>query len=351
MDKNLIRFMLVAMGIVLCKTVSAQSWLVKNFEVDAIELKAGQGLIENQVWRDGLFGASALSHLDVSRDNAGLKNQSITTVRPYDVKFQYDDLSGYCCGNTDNNNYFSAQLGVKAQSKKSSRLRLGAGINIVNRAFGRHDSYHLDDKPYGDETLYFVEEGKFDAVSVSKGFGQNQFDTLFTVQRAKMVYVETPGDFIGFNINGQFVLHESRTSRNHLSVTFGGGLMTAKSKRTKIYFRYYDYSRISSGEYGSGSINGYYLSSYDDYSVNVAGRTSNKPVVFSFKTPAVHSASFSYGMEFSRKLFKKAPLTITLGFGARYNTYWRNWETIATSKSVFYQVGFGWLLQKKAPID
>ena len=329
----------------------AQSWFAKNFEIDAIELKGGQGLIENQVWADGMFGVSVLNYLDPSNDNAGLKSHSVTTVRPFDVKFHYDDLGGYCCGNTDNNSYVRTQLGIQTQLKKTWRLRLGASIQIVNRAFGRHDSYPLDDKPYGAETLYFVEDGKYDEVSVSKGFGQDQFDTTFSIQRAKFGYVEAPGEFIGFNMNGQFVLHESKLSRNHLSVTFGGGLMTAMSRRTHIHFSYYNYNRISSGEYGSGTINGYFLSSYDYYSVSVVGRTSNKPVVFSFKSPAINAASLDYGLEFSRKLFKKAPLTMTLGFGTRYNTYWSNWETIATSKAVFYQVGFGWLLQKKAPIE
>ena len=325
-------------------TCFAQSWFSKNFEIDAVELKVSQNIITKMDWKDNLFGASALQYLDDAYDNIALKQNVVTTTRPFDVKYHYSDLGGYCCGSDFSNSNIRSEIGVKAQVKKTWRLRVGASLNLVNEAFGDHDHYPLDDTPYGDETLYFQEVGKTDAVYLSKGYGQDQFDTTLYVPRAKLAYFSNPKSYIGLGLNGQFVLHESRSKRNHLTIIFGGLFMTALNNTTTIQMAYYDYGRIGSGEYGSGTINGFYTHEYDYYQVNVIGRQSNRGFDFSYKTPAINNAQFNYGLEFSRKLFKKAPLTMTLGFGTRLNTYWRNWKTIATSKEVFFQGGFGWLI-------
>ena len=215
----------------------------------------------------------------------------------------------------------------------------------MNRAFGYYNSYPLDDTPFGSETLYFREVGQTETVRLTKYDGGNQFDTSFVMPKAKLAYVHNPGHHIGLGLNGQFVLHESVSKRNHLYLNFGGSLYTATGNKTRIEFAYYDYGRISSGEYGYGHINGFSTHENDYYSVSVDGRNSSRKFDFQFKTPALNSARTFFGVEFSRQLFKKFPLTMTLGVGARYNTFWRNWETIAVSKSTFYQAGLGWLLK------
>lgn len=327
----------------------AQSWFSKNFEIDKVELKVGQSGLSKVNWKDNLYGASALDYLDDANDNIALKQDLVTKTRPFDVQYDYSDLSGYCCGSDFSNTNIRSEIGVKAQFKKTWRLRVGISLNLVDKAFGDHDRYPLDDTPYGDHTLYFQEVGKTDAIRLTKGYGQGEIDTTLYVPRAKLAYFAHPKSFIGLGLNGQFVLHESLSKRNHLTLNFGGSFMTAINNTTTIQLVYYDYSRISSGEYGSGHINGYYTGPNDYYRIEVDGRKSNRGILFEYKTPAINNAQINYGLEFSRKLFKNGPLTMSLGFGTRLNTYWRNWKTIATTKAVFYQAGFGWLIKQKRP--
>jgi hypothetical protein len=341
------RVLALTIVLLFCGQAQGQSWFTKNFEIDVVDLRVGQGIISNQAWKDGMYGASALDHLDDSRDNVGLKQDIITTKRPFDVEYSFSDLSGYCCGNTNNNYDFRTEIGVKAQLKKVWRLRLGVSLNVLNKAFGDHDSYHLDDTPFGRETLYLREGDKLDVIRVKKGYGPDDFDTTLYVSRTKLAYFAHPNEFIGLGLNGQFVLHESKTKRNHLYVNFSGSFMTTTSNITTIQFTYFDYQRISYGEYGSGHINGVSINPYDSYQIEVEGRKSNRGFDFQYKTPSIHSLQVMYGLEFSRQLFRKFPLTMTLGFGTRRNTFWRKSQTIVTSKVAFYQAGFGWILSKE----
>ncbi|MFT5512320.1 MAG: hypothetical protein ACI8SE_000718 [Bacteroidia bacterium] len=141
-------------------------------------------------------------------------------------------------------------MGLQAQLKKTWRLRVGASINLQNNALGHHDYYPLDDTPYGDETIYLEEVGVLDEIYVSKGYGQDQFDTTLYVPRTKFAYFNHPKAFIGFGLNGKIVLDNRAAKRNHFIVNFQGSLMNALNNKTTIEFQYYDYSRIGGGNMG-----------------------------------------------------------------------------------------------------
>ncbi|MFT5512319.1 MAG: hypothetical protein ACI8SE_000717 [Bacteroidia bacterium] len=71
--------------------VHAQSWFNRNFEINGIELKFGQSGITKITWDDGMYGASVLKHLNDGYDNGGLKQNRLTTNRPFDVEYRYYD--------------------------------------------------------------------------------------------------------------------------------------------------------------------------------------------------------------------------------------------------------------------
>ncbi|MFT5723700.1 MAG: hypothetical protein ACI9JN_000817 [Bacteroidia bacterium] len=323
-----------------CSVVHAQSWFAKNFKIESVELKFGQGGITNQTWQDGMHGASALSYLEVANDNAGIKQDRLTSERPFDVAYSYSDYSGYCCGNTSNVISSRSQIGIKLKSKKYWRLRTGINLTIQNKSFGGHDYYPLDDTPYGDQTLYLEEVGVLDEVRLTK-YSQTQFDTTLYVPRTLLAYLDNPSTFIGIGVSVQFVLHENVSKRNHFYVNVSGNLLTALNNTTTLEMQYYNYSRISGGEYGDGHVNGFQTNQNDYYSVNVAGRTSNKEFVIEYKTPAINGSQMRYGLEYTRQLFKSFPLTFSLGVGVGFNTYWRNWKTVFNTEEVFYATGLG----------
>ncbi len=346
---ELMRILALSICILVCQQVVGQSWFDKHFEIDAVEFTIGQSGITKMNWKDGMHGATnAMKYLTDQYDNTGLKKDVLTTTRPFNVEYSFSDYSGYCCGSDYSFTNVRSAFGVKLQSKKNWRVRYGISLNVVDRAFGDHDHYPLDDTPFGDHTIYFQEVGKTDVIHLSKGYGQDQFATTLYVPRAKLGYVAHPKSFIGLGLNWQLVLHESISKRNHFSINVGSILMTAVNNKTNIYLAYYDYQSINSGLPAYGHINDFYTNEYDYCRIEVEGRRSNERLVVTYRTPAINNAQINYGVEFSRQLFKNFPLTLSLGIGGRSNTYWRNWKTLATSKEVYYQGRLGFLLQKKS---
>jgi hypothetical protein len=99
-------------------------------------------------------------------------------------------------------------------------------LNVQSDVYGRPDFDSYDDTPYGSKTVYLEEVGVQDAVLLSQGFGQNRKDTTLFVPKAQMAFFSHPSSFIGLGINGQFVLHESKSTLNHLYIKFSGTLNT-----------------------------------------------------------------------------------------------------------------------------